>query len=160
MKRRDCFFILLLLLLPVAGVWFSFPTPRPSASGVSLVLTTNAPGIATNDFTFQLKNSGSREICLSKVIVEVKTSGNWIVVSDVALTKDQFVAPGKSINWTPPTPAGDDPWRLRFAYGSQLEGFRFFMIKMEVTLHSGKFPGAGFGAFAGSNSVSSAEITR
>ena len=159
MKRRDYFLILLLLAL-FAGLWIWFPSPPKSASTVSLDLTTNAPGMATNGFTFRLKNSGPRAFFLSRIFVDVKTPGGWRMVSLIAPAEDQVVAPGGAKDLTVNSPGGSDPWRLRIAYGWQLEGFRFFMVKMEVALHDGKFPGAGFGAFAGSNSVSSAEIAR
>lgn len=149
------------MLAGIIGVWILLsPAPTKSVAAISLAPTTNSPSTSANEFTFRLKNSDHREIVLSEVFVEVKTPGGWKTITHQTPTADQFVHSGDSKDLPVAVPDGTEPWRLRIAYGLPMDGVGLFLLKFSVAVQRGKFPGAGFGAFSGSNSLSSTEIPR
>jgi len=94
------------------------------------------------------------------VFVEVKTPGGWLTVNEIAPTADQSIDAWKSKDLPVKIPSGNEQWRLRVAYGDELRGPGLFLAKVDFAIHEHRIPGLGFGVFAGSNSLSSAEISK
>jgi hypothetical protein len=158
MKRSDYMIILITLLL-FAGIswWVMQIRPKP-AGHVALTALTNA----TDRVTFRLQNDADKELFLSWMFVEVKTPGGWLTVSNIVPQADQVVGGWKTKDIPIQAPAGTKQWRLRLAYGKALTGPGLFLAKVGFTIFnpSHRFPGAAFGVFTGSNSLSSAEVVR
>jgi hypothetical protein len=160
MKRRDFFlFLLIAAVFSVIWIWLS-PSATKTTPAISLVLATNTPSASTNGFIFQLKNSDRRAIFLSEIFVDVRTPAGWVTMNHVPSSDVQVVHPGETKDLPIASPSGNEPWRLRIAYGPQVEGFGLWMFKAGWTIEHRKLPTSPVEIYSGSNSVSSAEITR
>ena len=154
MKRRDYLVILFTALLFAGVSLWVMQWPSNRVRHVTLAVITNAPGATT----FRLQNGERLELFLSRLFVEQKTYGGWRVVNEITPSADQVVKPGRFHDVTLTAPGGTDVWRLRVAYGEAIAGPMLFLAKADFAVHEHRIPGSGFGVFAGSNSLSSAEI--
>ena len=160
MTKRD--FILIFLGLALLGgfwIWLA-PSPPKIVRAVTLSIETNSSSLSTNELVFRLQNDEPRTIFLSRMFVETKTPNGWLVLNEITPADSRVVDAGKAKDLPINFPSGSEPWRLRVAYGDQVGGPRLFLAKIAFAIDVHKFPGAGFGVFAGSNSLSSAEIAR
>lgn len=160
MKRRDFFlFLLIAAVFIVIWIWLSQSAAKTTPA-ISLVLATNTPIASTNGSIFQLKNSDRRAIFLSEIFLDVRTPAGWMMVNHVPSSDVQVVHPGETKDLSIASPSGNEPWRLRIAYGPQVEGFGLWMFKAGWTIEHRKLPTSPVEIYSGSNSVSSEEIFR
>lgn len=153
--------MILLGLALLWGMWIWLaPTPHKIVRAVTLSMVTNAPSLSTNELAFRLQNDEPRTIFLSRMFVEVKTPNGWLLLNEITPADSRAVDAGRSKDLPVTLPSGSEPWRLRVAYGDEVDGVGLFLAKVVFAVQVHKFPGTGFGVFAGSNSVSSAGIAR
>ena len=157
--KRLTYIIIGLLLLVVLGgllLW----TTHGSGQLVSLAVVMNSINQASNRMIFRMRTDRHGAIILTDLIVETNSAAgwqacghnqptNWLGINARA-TKDLEVAP----------PDDGQRWRLRVAYGTEVQGPMLLLEKAEFAISQHRWPGKGFGVMQGSNSCISGEIAK
>jgi hypothetical protein len=160
MKRRDYLLIFFAVLILSIITILILQSPRKFNRLVTLSIITNSPSASTGEVMFHLKNNERYSIFLSKVFVDVKTPYGWLTTNEIVPRDPRGIDAGGAKDLLVSVPSGNEPWRLRAAYGNEAKGPELLLIKIDFVIHFHKIPYNGFGAFVGSNSVSSTEISK
>jgi hypothetical protein len=160
MKKPWHVVVMIASIVLLGGLFWLIRAPSPVVPSVTLIVVTNSLGQFSAGVTFSITNGHERAILLTDLIVETNSPTGWQAVSHTTPTHPQRLATGDTKALVIASPSGEQVWRLRVTYGTDVKGPRLLLGKVDYAISQHAWPGQGFGIMAGSNSCISGEMTK